>query len=136
MDIKGLRKRSGCSQKEIAQILGVSLRTIQEWEAGTRNPKNPEDVREKLESLTHLTREGINSILNGFSDIEWAMFEAKYSNAKRLSKWGAYGATFEANWNRIPKGLREKLSAEELAELVDTIKAAYDDSIQKGKETT
>lgn len=135
-EIKEIRKRTGCTQKEAAEILGVSLRTMQEWEAGTRNPKNPEDVREKLDALTHLTREGINSILNGFSDIEWAVFEKKYANVKKLSKCGSYGATFEANWDRIPKGLKEKLSAEELAKLVDTIKAAYDDGIQKGRETT
>lgn len=134
--IKELRKKSGITQKEASQILGVALRTLQDWESGTRKPKNPDDICEKLEALTHLTREGINSILNGFSDIEWAVFEMKYSNVKRLSKWGSYGATFEANWNRIPKGLKDKLNAEELAQLVDAIKAAYDDGVQKGREIT
>lgn len=132
-NVKELRMRTGCTQKEAAQILGVALRTMQDWESGARNPKNPDEVIEKLDALSHLTREGINSILNGFSDIEWAVFEKKYSDTKRLSKWGAFGATFEANWERIPKGLKDKLTAEELAELVDTIKAAYDDGITKGK---
>ena len=134
--IKELRKRTGCNQKEAAQILGVAVRTLQDWESGQRNPKNPDDVVEKLEAIANLTREGINSILNGYSDIEWAVFEKKYADTKKLSKWGSYGATFEANWDRIPKGLKEKLSAEELSELVDTIKAAYDDGVQKGRETT
>jgi len=133
-NIKDLRKRTGCNQKEAAQILGVAVRTLQDWESGQRNPKNPDEVVEKLEAIAGLTREGINSILSGSLDLDWAVFEKKYSDAKKLSKWGAFGATFEANWDRIPSGLKDKLTAEELAELVDTIKAAYDDGITKGKE--
>lgn len=132
--IKELRKKSGITQKEAAQILGVALRTLQDWESGQRNPKNPDDVCEKLEALTHLTREGINSIINGFSDIEWAVFEKKYADVKKLSKWGSFGSTFEANWDRIPAGLKDKLTASELAGLVDTIKSAYDDGVTKWKE--
>lgn len=133
-NIKDLRKRTGCSQKEAAQILGVAVRTLQDWESGARNPKNPDEVVEKLEAIANLTREGINSVLSGSLDLDWAVYEKKYADVKKLSKWGSYGATFETNWDRVPKGLKEKLSAEELAELVDAIKAAYDDGIQKGKE--
>jgi len=51
------RRRVGMSQKEFATLLGVSLRTLQEWEQGRRQPsgaaktllriaeKNPEAVR-------------------------------------------------------------------------------------------
>ncbi|MCP5245189.1 MAG: type II toxin-antitoxin system MqsA family antitoxin [Burkholderiales bacterium] len=32
------RKKSGLSQAEFAQLLGVSVRTLQEWEQGRRKP--------------------------------------------------------------------------------------------------
>ncbi len=32
------RHRTGLSQKEFAKLLGVSLRTLQEWEQGRRQP--------------------------------------------------------------------------------------------------
>lgn len=32
------RERSGLSQAEFAQLLGVSIRTIQDWEQGRREP--------------------------------------------------------------------------------------------------
>ena len=37
-DIKKLRERKKFSQGYFAKILGVSLRTLQSWEAGKRNP--------------------------------------------------------------------------------------------------
>lgn len=32
------RKKSGLSQTEFAKLLGVSVRTLQEWEQGRRKP--------------------------------------------------------------------------------------------------
>ena len=54
------RQKIGFSQSEFAKILGVSLRTLQEWEQGRRNPsgaakslitiaiKKPELIKELL----------------------------------------------------------------------------------------
>lgn len=54
------RQKIGLSQSEFAKMLGVSLRTLQEWEQGRRNPsgaakslitiaiKNPEVIKELL----------------------------------------------------------------------------------------
>ena len=39
MDVKQARERLGFSQNELAQIVGVSSRTIQNWEAGVSKPK-------------------------------------------------------------------------------------------------
>jgi putative transcriptional regulator len=33
------RKKSGLSQSEFAKLLGVSVRTLQEWEQGRRQPR-------------------------------------------------------------------------------------------------
>jgi putative transcriptional regulator len=40
-DIKALRERAGVSQREFATMLGVSRRTLQEWEQGRRTPTGP-----------------------------------------------------------------------------------------------
>jgi len=39
IDVKQARDRLGFSQNELAQIVGVSSRTIQNWEAGVSKPK-------------------------------------------------------------------------------------------------
>jgi putative transcriptional regulator len=37
-DIGGFRERTGLSQARFAQLLGVSVRTLQDWEQGRRAP--------------------------------------------------------------------------------------------------
>ena len=38
---KDIRQRLNLSQKEFANLMGVSARTIQSWEQGRRNPRGP-----------------------------------------------------------------------------------------------
>lgn len=130
--IKELRNKAGLSQKEAAQILGVAVRTLQDWESERRTPKD--SATDILDACTILTREGINSLLDGTYSVEWALSAKKCRDVKRISKWGNMEMTFHANWDRIPAEVKSKLTAEELAELVDNIKAAYDDGYQKGRE--
>lgn len=40
-DIKALRERAGVSQRDFAAMLGVSNRTLQDWEQGRRTPTGP-----------------------------------------------------------------------------------------------
>jgi len=40
-DIRALREKAGVSQREFAGMLGVSLRTLQDWEQGRRTPTGP-----------------------------------------------------------------------------------------------
>ncbi len=37
-EIRGIRKGVGVSQLRFAQMLGISLRTLQDWEQGRRRP--------------------------------------------------------------------------------------------------
>jgi putative transcriptional regulator len=37
-DIAGIRERTGLSQGRFAELLGVSVRTLQDWEQGRRAP--------------------------------------------------------------------------------------------------
>ena len=36
--VSAIRERTGLSQRKFAQLLGVSMRTLQEWEQGRRAP--------------------------------------------------------------------------------------------------
>jgi putative transcriptional regulator len=36
--VSAIRERTGLSQRKFAQLLGVSIRTLQEWEQGRRAP--------------------------------------------------------------------------------------------------
>jgi putative transcriptional regulator len=43
-DVKNLRESYGLSQSELAALLGISLRTLQNWEQGRRAPRGPARV--------------------------------------------------------------------------------------------
>lgn len=40
-DVKAIRDRMRLSQQSFAALMGVSLRTLQEWEQGRRKPTGP-----------------------------------------------------------------------------------------------
>jgi len=40
-DVQAICRRIGLSQSAFAGLLGVSVRTLQEWEQGRRTPKGP-----------------------------------------------------------------------------------------------
>ena len=39
--VANIRARTGLSQSQFAQLIGVSVRTLQEWEQGRRLPSGP-----------------------------------------------------------------------------------------------
>jgi len=41
VDIRALREKEGVSQRTFAAMLGVSHRTLQDWEQGRRTPTGP-----------------------------------------------------------------------------------------------
>ena len=40
-DVKGIRERLGLTQARFATLMGVSSRTLQNWEQGRREPEGP-----------------------------------------------------------------------------------------------
>lgn len=40
-DIKALRENTGLSQAKFALIIGIPIKTLQNWEQGRRKPKGP-----------------------------------------------------------------------------------------------
>jgi transcriptional regulator with XRE-family HTH domain len=42
MDVRQAREELGLSQAELAEAVGVTTRTIQNWEAGASSPKRPQ----------------------------------------------------------------------------------------------
>ena len=43
-DVKRIRERYELSQTEFAALLGISVKTLQNWEQGRRNPRGPARV--------------------------------------------------------------------------------------------
>jgi putative transcriptional regulator len=57
-DAKRIRERLDLSQTEFSMLLGVSLRTLQEWEQSRREPRGPAQALLRVadrhpEALTH-----------------------------------------------------------------------------------
>lgn len=40
-EVKAIRKQTGLSQSHFARLIGVSKRTLENWEQGRRNPTGP-----------------------------------------------------------------------------------------------
>ncbi len=41
VDVQAIRKKTGLSQSQFALLIGVSVRTLQNWEQGRRTPQGP-----------------------------------------------------------------------------------------------
>jgi DNA-binding transcriptional regulator YiaG len=51
MRIKELRKQTNLTQTQFGELFGIPMRTIQEWEGGSRKP--PEYVINMIEELLY-----------------------------------------------------------------------------------
>ncbi len=47
-DVKSIREKIGISQSKFASLIGVNIRTLQNWEQGHRHPTGPAKVLLKL----------------------------------------------------------------------------------------
>ena len=69
-----------------------------------------------------LTREGMEGL-----DAQQRRHELRIAQAKQYSRVGGFGSTFEANLERIPGGLADLLTPEQLGWIVDLLADAYTD---------
>jgi putative transcriptional regulator len=57
-DIRGIREKMNVSQTAFAALLGVSIRTLQDWEQGRRKPTGP------AQSLLRIAANNPNALLH------------------------------------------------------------------------
>lgn len=138
-ELKELRKIMGITQKELADKSGMSARHIQRLESGEFDiEKITAENKESLEKALGITLKEMKELnLSIFTEDATASVKSrdltirdlldmdKMNKVKKLSKIGAFQGMFSANYDRIPDGIFEKLTAEELAGLIDAIYDAY-----------
>lgn len=138
-ELKELRKIMGVTQKELADKSGMSARHIQRLESGEFDiEKITAENKESLEKALGITLEEMKELNLGiFTEDAKASVKSrdltirdlfdmdKMNKIKKLSKIGTFHGMFSANYDRIPEGIFDKLTAEELAGLVDAIYDAY-----------
>lgn len=81
----------------------------------------------KEEAMRILTREGREAVESGEITTQELGEMYKLEMIKKASKIGKYGDTFSQNYKRVPEKIAEKLSPEEIAELVDNFYDSYSD---------
>lgn len=80
-DVAELRHRIGVSQSEFATLLGISVRTLQEWEQGRRKPRGPARV------LLHVAASNPQAIVKAVHPtVEFRMAESRTSATTRKKK--------------------------------------------------
>lgn len=81
----------------------------------------------KEDAMSILTRDGKEAVKAGEITLEELGAMYKLEMIKKASKIGKYGDTFSQNYKRVPEKIAEKLSPEEIAELVDNFYDCYSD---------
>lgn len=84
-------------------------------------------VVKKEEAMSILTKEGRKAVRSGLITTRELGEMYKLELVKKASKCGNFCDTFAVNYSRIPDGLKEKLSPEELGQLVDAFRKCYGD---------
>ena len=78
-------------------------------------------------AMSILTRDGRESVKNGEITIEELGAMYKLQQVKRTCKIGSCAETFAVNYERIPDDLKDKLTPQELADLVEAFYKCYGD---------
>lgn len=58
LDIKKIRTMLGLTQKQLAETVGVSVNTIQNWESGGKIPKSKHPILQSLTAKPHIVYGG------------------------------------------------------------------------------
>lgn len=58
LELKELRKKLGLTQVQMAELVGVDVKTIQNWESGRKIPKTKDGILRGLEAKKHVVYGG------------------------------------------------------------------------------
>lgn len=75
--------------------------------------------------LSILTREGREAVESGDMTLEEVGDMYKLEQVKKASRIGRFGDSFSSSYSWIPEGLFDKLTPEELGQLVDAFSDCY-----------
>ncbi len=89
-------------------------------------------IIKKEEAMKILTTEGRKAVKSGDISMDELGAMYKLEMVKRASKIGRMNDTFNANYERVPEGIKDKLTPEEIAELVDAFYDCYSAGKAKG----
>ena len=89
-----------------------------DWMVDSEEPY-PDRRRRMREALT---REGLEGL-----DAQERRHELKIAQVKQYSKVGEFHSTFETNLERVPAGLADQLTPEQLGWVIDLLADAYTD---------
>lgn len=145
--LKEIRNFVGMTQKELAEKSGVNIRQIQRYESASSDianmtAKNAESIAKALGctisdllnlDLSLFTNEAKVSAQSGDLTIKELSDMSKYQNIKKISKIGEFGETFSQNFQRIPESIFDKLTAKDLADLVDALYDTYGEGKLAGR---
>ena len=88
--VKGIRKKLGLTQEEMARFLGVSFVSVNRWEAGHSTPTGPfldlyqaADAAIRAGNTPEVIRQAANSERGAFL---YSLFRMAYSGGKRRSR--------------------------------------------------
>lgn len=84
-------------------------------------------VVKKEQAMSILTREGREAVNAGEISMEELGTMYKLEQVKKVCNIGRCSDAFRVNYSRIPDSLKEKLTPEELAELVEAFYKCYGD---------
>jgi len=120
--IKNLRKQQGLSQKELADALNVSLRTVTGWETENRYP-NRRDIYSKLSEVLGC-------------DITYLMSDQEQFITQAAEEFGERGARQAQKLTDELVGLFAggSIDEEDMAKFRDAIEEAYFIAKRKNKE--
>ena len=126
-ELKELRKFMNLTQKELAEKTGMNIRQIQKLEKGEIDVNNitAKNAQALSSALGCSVEDAKQSLKNGELDLHDLLRMDKYQKIKKLSKIGSFENTFYANYKWIPESLFDKLTPDELANLVDSFYDCY-----------
>ncbi|RZS94432.1 helix-turn-helix transcriptional regulator [Cuneatibacter caecimuris] len=116
------RKKSGMSQEEVAERLGVSRQTISKWELGETLP----DIRQskKLSTLYHLTLDELIDFDLELKEIEEVIEKTSEEKQKKIDWAKVWGKRYP-----ILTTYQDQVDAEsykvKLQEMLDSLKVKY-----------